>query len=374
VSSEYARLLRWLWAALSAMLLGLAGLIAFLHVAVADIGQMNRLIAEDTAPSVVALQGMSVGLSRLQSALRESLSLSADLAALRARIAEERRAFAENTETWLSLPIDPGEGELMNEAKRDTERLDDLSRRILAMTPATPPATREAFRRELDVTASDLEEVILRGAKINTDIAYSATEVVDRVGRRLLPTAVAIGAGSVVLAALALTAAYRVSRTEAALAERRALQQKNAELEAFSGRVAHDVLSPLMTVSLAVGLAEQRLTTPGDERYHGMLVRAGTSLQRVRQVVSDLLEFARAAGPPLAAETEDTGPGVPPEDRERIFDPFVRASASGPGLGLGLATVKRLAESHGGHVGLRSPARSGHGALFWVTLPAPSSP
>jgi signal transduction histidine kinase len=37
-------------------------------------------------------------------------------------------------------------------------------------------------------------------------------------------------------------------------------------------------------------------------------------------------------------------------------------------MGLGLATVKRLAESHGGHVGVRP--KEGHGSLFWVTLPA----
>jgi signal transduction histidine kinase len=67
-------------------------------------------------------------------------------------------------------------------------------------------------------------------------------------------------------------------------------------------------------------------------------------------------------------EVEDTGPGVPEEFRERIFDPFVRAAAvSTPGLGLGLATVRRLAEAHGGAVGLESGV--GKGSRFWVVLP-----
>jgi signal transduction histidine kinase len=76
---------------------------------------------------------------------------------------------------------------------------------------------------------------------------------------------------------------------------------------------------------------------------------------------------AAPAGPEVRFEVEDTGPGIPPEDRERIFDPYVSRGEGGSGLGLGLATVKRLAESHGGHVGVSCVP--GHGALFWVTLP-----
>lgn len=47
----------------------------------------------------------------------------------------------------------------------------------------------------------------------------------------------------------------------------------------------------------------------------------------------------------------DSGPGIPPEVRQRIFDRFFRVSDSGPdGSGLGLAIVKDVAESHGGRV------------------------
>jgi signal transduction histidine kinase len=68
-------------------------------------------------------------------------------------------------------------------------------------------------------------------------------------------------------------------------------------------------------------------------------------------------------------EVEDTGPGIPPGKEEALFAPFVRLDTSRrvPGLGLGLATVKRLAEASGGAVGVRS--RPGEGACFWVELP-----
>jgi len=67
-------------------------------------------------------------------------------------------------------------------------------------------------------------------------------------------------------------------------------------------------------------------------------------------------------------DVEDTGPGVPPGMEGAIFDPYRRApGVTQPGLGLGLATVKRLVLAHGGKLGVR-PARAG-GAVFWIELP-----
>ncbi len=71
----------------------------------------------------------------------------------------------------------------------------------------------------------------------------------------------------------------------------------------------------------------------------------------------------------VRVEVEDTGPGLDPTIEKRVFDPYVRApsAASKPGVGLGLATVKKLAEGHGGRVGVRSSP--GRGATFWFELP-----
>jgi signal transduction histidine kinase len=69
-------------------------------------------------------------------------------------------------------------------------------------------------------------------------------------------------------------------------------------------------------------------------------------------------------------EVEDTGPGLPPGAASRLFEPYFRADTRTAGLGLGLATVKRLAVAHGGRVGVFE-ARP-HGCIFWVELPAAS--
>jgi signal transduction histidine kinase len=72
-------------------------------------------------------------------------------------------------------------------------------------------------------------------------------------------------------------------------------------------------------------------------------------------------------------EVEDTGPGLPPAFLPHAFDPYVRGAGSAePGLGLGLATVRRLVEGHRGRYGVQS--RLGAGALFWFELPAAGVP
>jgi two-component system, OmpR family, sensor kinase len=106
---------------------------------------------------------------------------------------------------------------------------------------------------------------------------------------------------------------------------------------------------------------------------------------RLRQIVDNLLGNVRAHTPPGApmtvrvalengsalVEVADSGPGLPAEDAERVFERFYRADrsrarASG-GIGLGLAIVAAVAEAHGGSVVAES--EPGRGATFRITLP-----
>jgi C4-dicarboxylate-specific signal transduction histidine kinase len=66
-------------------------------------------------------------------------------------------------------------------------------------------------------------------------------------------------------------------------------------------------------------------------------------------------------------EVEDTGPGVPPGDEPRLFQPFFTTKAVGEGTGLGLSVSYGIIQSHGGTIGYRrSPAG---GAVFYFELP-----
>jgi len=67
----------------------------------------------------------------------------------------------------------------------------------------------------------------------------------------------------------------------------------------------------------------------------------------------------------VIVEIEDTGPGIPADLREQIFNPFFTTKKSG--VGLGLAIVTKIVDAHGGTVRVRS--ETGHGACFQVCFP-----
>jgi two-component system, NtrC family, sensor histidine kinase HydH len=97
---------------------------------------------------------------------------------------------------------------------------------------------------------------------------------------------------------------------------------------------------------------------------------------RIRQVVINLLDNAVAAGPPvkvavrrerghLIIEVADRGPGVPEDDRDKIFEPFFTGKTQGTGLGL--AIVRRVMELHHGTIAVY-PGPGG-GAVFRAEIP-----
>ena len=109
--------------------------------------------------------------------------------------------------------------------------------------------------------------------------------------------------------------------------------------------------------------------------------------RKVRQVVFNLLSNAVKLTPEggriiVSAHTidgfveisvADTGPGIPPEDVERIFEEFQQVKGTAEGTGLGLPLARRFVELHGGRLWVTS--RQGEGSTFTFTLPArPSVP
>ena len=106
----------------------------------------------------------------------------------------------------------------------------------------------------------------------------------------------------------------------------------------------------------------------------------------IKRLISNLVDNAfayggnevsiatRSEGGKLVLEVSDRGPGIPPEDAERLKQPFTRleAARSGKGgSGLGLAIVDRIARQHGGSLELL--ARAGGGLIARVSLPLQES-
>jgi two-component system OmpR family sensor kinase len=138
-----------------------------------------------------------------------------------------------------------------------------------------------------------------------------------------------------------------------------------------------------VAVDRATNLASERGVVV--ELAPGAEVQAELDADAVAIVIDNLLRNAidhspkgehivvRVDGGPRLL-VEDRGPGVPAEQRERIFQPFARGTAAktdravGTGVGLGLAICKRIVAGHHGSIFVED--REGGGARFVVTLPA----
>jgi two-component system sensor histidine kinase HydH len=96
---------------------------------------------------------------------------------------------------------------------------------------------------------------------------------------------------------------------------------------------------------------------------------------RMRQVLANLVENGQAAGGPvkvriakergLVIEVSDNRPGVPADERDKIFEAFFTKKTRGTGLGL--AVARRVVEAHGGTITVGDAP--GGGALFRVEIP-----
>ena len=93
----------------------------------------------------------------------------------------------------------------------------------------------------------------------------------------------------------------------------------------------------------------------------------GNAVRHSPQGGTVAITFDRADGF-ARAHVSDQGPGIDPEDQQRIFERFERAKGTEGGTGLGLAIARRLANSMGGDISLESTP--GQGSRFTVSLPA----
>jgi signal transduction histidine kinase len=64
-------------------------------------------------------------------------------------------------------------------------------------------------------------------------------------------------------------------------------------------------------------------------------------------------------------DVADTGPGIPPDEQRRIFQPFISKKPGGTGLGLAIA--QRIVTAHGGRIDVESTPE--HGSRFTICLP-----
>ncbi len=188
----------------------------------------------------------------------------------------------------------------------------------VSMLEQVPPEQRERLRREIDTNIAELDvlvEEVLLASRLDALRQLDQREPVDLLG----------------------LAAEEAARVDA-------------------------VLEPTHEGS--------SLQVQGDERLLRRALR--NLLENARRYGGDDVSVsAQIDGTRILLRVCDRGPGVPAEQRLRIFEPFYRlpghAETAG-GVGLGLSLVRQIAERHNG--GVRCEAREGGGSCFVLALPA----
>ncbi len=146
-------------------------------------------------------------------------------------------------------------------------------------------------------------------------------------------------------------------------------------LQPFLRPTAIDEVAPVAVGGLDDSLRLE-LTVP--DGFPLVLADPGLLERVLANLFSNALRYSPAARPPelraeladgmVRLEVVDHGPGVPDEQKERIFEPFTRVADRHPGVGLGLAVAKGFAEAMGGRI--EAGDTPGGGLTVTVTLPA----
>ena len=139
----------------------------------------------------------------------------------------------------------------------------------------------------------------------------------------------------------------------------------------------------LNLVALLEGLAEDAEAAGAKVGLRGTALPVTAKPQALRRCLANLIDNACRYGggavdvtladgaEAVEVRIEDRGPGIPAEERERVFEPYVRLEASRArhtgGAGLGLAIARAIARAHGGEVTLAP--REGGGTTASLILP-----
>ncbi|MBS3757679.1 MAG: PAS domain S-box protein [Desulfobacterales bacterium] len=132
--------------------------------------------------------------------------------------------------------------------------------------------------------------------------------------------------------------------------------------------IFEDIQEHKMLVEADPGQMHQVLMNLCTNAGQAMRSKDGTlTIRLAQESLDDQNGLGLSAGAYLKLTVSDTGCGIKPEDRERIFDPYYTTKDKGVGTGLGLAVAKGIIEKHGGRIHFSSAADVG--TDFHVFLP-----
>jgi two-component system, OmpR family, sensor kinase len=267
---------------------------------------------------------------------------------------------------------------------RDHQKIAEVAQRVAAgdlrarVEPRTSDPELAKLGRNIDEMIGRLEVLVESQQRF---IALAAHEL-------RLPLTTLYGELALALRRSRDTESYRAAIGEA-LDSTRKLKQLADDLLTLA-RIGADRMGSISSILDVVRAAEAQVHSQARERSIAFVVTGGDGsvvgdAGDLERLVRNLLENAvrhspdggcvavelAARGDRILLAVSDEGPGILPEEREKIFEPFYRGRGeterSSEGAGLGLAIVRQIARAHGGDVALVDAA-SGKGARFEVSF------
>lgn len=410
------------------------------HSILMPLGEQALTITENSLPGLAHLAEARVELLSIGAQLERARSVDGHESASR-QLSSVQQALTSELQRYRGLPESPEEKRLVAELDDQLPRLDAAIDAYLKSAAAAPGFDEQLAR---------VSKLLERLERMNANEALTSANSIMLLRGHAARVALLLGLTSVAIAIVALLMALLVVREQARRMHENAalLAGRSAELEAFSGRVAHDLKDPLSAMVLGVQVA--RKAADVDARSAQSLERLERQITRMNGIIDGLLEFARSGANPKPdaradlnevlnevvstlhpkaeaanaelriepfapvqvactpgalgsvmanlvgnavkyivesrhaerrinirvrecadaahIEIDDNGPGLPLGAERHIFEPFQRLpETKQPGVGLGLATVKKILESYHGRVGVVS--RLGNGSTFWFEIP-----
>ena len=281
------------------VVLSFAAALGYSHFLLQAIDEQALAITENAVPSLAHLASMRVELAHLGKGMRDLVAAGGAtpnpatpaIGAARARMESEFRQYRD-------LPMSSAETRWLPIVDQRLAQLRSAADRVLNADGggAGRDTLHELFEPALeqtDAAAGTLQRLSETAARVH------ATRILQ-TRRQATSIATLLGSASLAIAFVATFLVLRVLRTRAQIAQRyvRLQSERNAELEAFAGRVAHDLRDPLGAIALQILAITRR--HPLERALTPYFNAIDRQLERMNQVIEALLEFARAGAVPAA--------------------------------------------------------------------------
>jgi hypothetical protein len=200
-----------------------------------------------------------VGLRRLWQLLHDGLPGNRQQVGATRAARLEVVAIEQDVAKYLSLTPLPGERDLWDVLRADVGRAMDIARSTLRAEEDGDAAKASLLLREVDAMFDRAGRTMLTTLEFDANQVQRLAREVRAVRRNTLTTIIVLDALASAIAIAAAFIAYRAAREHDRLlqAHNSLLSARVTELDRFAGGMAHDVLSPLQTIAIALGLIAQ---------------------------------------------------------------------------------------------------------------------